>query len=174
MSTNQIALWTSAAEAFNARYQLLNDDHLALRTPCTEFDVAALIDHATGTQIGIGQIFGSTATEGMQWTEAIEAMRTALATPGSTDGSIDHPAFGEVPKELMLAIATNDMLIHAWDLARSIGVDEELPEQNLQPALDGIEGFPAAARSALFSASIATDPAASLQTRMLAAAGRQA
>lgn len=174
MSIDQIALWESAAEAFNTRHQLVEDDHLALPTPCEAFDVAALIEHATGTQIGIGQVFGSTASEGASWTEASEAMRSALAEPGSTDGSIDHPAFGEVTKELMLAIATNDMLIHSWDLARSIGVDETLPEQNLQPAINGIEGFPPSARAALFGAPIEIDAAASLQTRMLGVAGRQA
>lgn len=174
MSIDQIALWESAAEAFNTRHQLVANNHLTLPTPCAAFDVAALIDHAAGTQVGIGQIFDGAASEGATWTEASQAMRSALAQPGSTDGSIDHPAFGEVTKELMLAIATNDMLIHAWDLARSIGVDEVLPEQNLQPAIDGIEGFPPSARAALFGTPIEIDAAAPLQTRMLGVAGRQA
>lgn len=174
MSTHQIALWESAAKAFEARHQLVEDRHHMLPTPCPEFDVASLIEHATGTQIGIGKIFGSTATEGASWTEASEAMRTALAIPASTEGTVEHPAFGEVPKEVMLAIATNDMLIHAWDLARAIGADEALPADNLQPAIDGIGAFPAEVRAGLFGAPLDTDAGASLQTQMLAAAGRRA
>lgn len=174
MTTDQIALWTSAAEAFDARHKLIETQHHNAPTPCPEFDVAGLVEHAIGTQVGIGQIFGSTAQEGASWDDARTAMATALAAPGATEGSIDHPALGQVAKETMLAIATNDMLIHTWDLSRALEVDDSLPEQNLQPAIDGVEGFPPEARQALFAAPLDVDPSADLQTRMLAVAGRKA
>lgn len=172
MTFNQIQLWESAVAAFDARYQLVEEQHHAMQTPCPDFDVEALIAHATGTQVGIGQIFGSVAAEGASWTEARDAFAAALAVPGAVDGTIDHPALGEVTRERMLAIATNDVLIHAWDLARSLGVDETLPEQNLQPAIDGVEAFPAPARSALFGEPVDVSDAATAQARMLAVAGR--
>ena len=173
MTNDQIALWTSAADAFDTRHKLITPDHHSRPTPCDDFDVAALVDHATGAQVGLGQIFGSTPQEGADWAEARDAMAAALATPGSTDGSIDHPFFGNVTKERMLAIATNDILIHAWDLSRALEVDDTLPEQNLQPAIDGIEAFEPDAREALFSPPLDAAESASLQDKMLAVAGRK-
>ena len=174
MTIDQIALWSSAAEAFDTRYQQVKAEHHNLATPCNDFDVATLVDHVIGNQIGIGQIFGSTAKEGASWEEARMAMKTAITTPGSLEGSLDHPFFGEITKAQMLIVATNDMLIHTWDLSRAIGVDEILPEQNLQPAIDGIEAFPAHARSAAFAPPLDSNNSASLQDKMLAVAGRQA
>ncbi len=173
MTIDQIALWTSAAEAFDIRHQLITAEDQHSPTPCDEFDVAALVNHATGAQVGLGQIFGSKAQEGASWAEARDAMAAALATPGSIDGTMEHPLFGEVSKERMLAIATNDILIHAWDLSRALGVDETLPEQNLQPAIDGIEAFEPQAREMLFGPPLETEASASLQNKMLAVAGRQ-
>lgn len=171
MAMTQIELWSSAAAAFEARHQLVEDRHRSLPTPCSEFDVAALIEHAVSTQVTFGQVFGSTAVEGATWSEARAALAAALEIDGSVDGVIDHPALGEVSKERMLAIATNDMLIHTWDLARAIGADETLPEENLQPAIEGIEAFPSDARSALFAPPLDGE-STNLQNRMLAVAGR--
>ena len=174
MTTDQIALWTSAAHAFEARHRLVTADHMSLPTPCSEFDVAELIAHATATQVNFGRIFGGDAADDATWAEARDIMAAALTVPGSTDGSIDHPAFGEIAKQQMLAIATNDMLIHSWDLARAIGADETMPHENLQPAIDGIESFPEPQRSQVFGAPLDVDPSADLQQRMLAVAGRRA
>jgi uncharacterized protein (TIGR03086 family) len=173
MTTTQIELWTSAAAAFDAGHRLIEEQHQSLSTPCGEYDVAALVEHAVGTQVGIGQIFGSSAGEGASWVEARTALAAALAVSGSTDGSIEHPALGNVTKERMLAIATNDLLIHTWDLARAIGLDEMLPEQNLQPAIDGVQDFPEATRTALFADPIEVGSSATLQDQLLAVAGRR-
>ena len=88
MTIDQIALWTSAAEAFDIRHQLITAEDQHSPTPCDEFDVAALVNHATGAQVGLGQIFGSKAQEGASWAEARDAMAAALATPGSIDGTM--------------------------------------------------------------------------------------
>ncbi len=172
MPHDQIALWKSAAEAFDQRHQHVSAEHYGLPTTCADFDVAALIEHAVGTQVGIGAIFGSTANEGDDWKTARAGMDGALAVPGAADGTMDHPAMGEIPRARMLAIATNDLLIHAWDLARALGIDDTLPEQNLQPAIDGVEAFPMPVREQLFGAPIEVDESASLQEMMLAVAGR--
>lgn len=174
MSQEQIELWKSAADAFDARHQLVQDAHLELGTVCEEFNVAALIEHAVGTQVGIGGIFGSAAQEGDAWAEARAGMAEALSTPGAADGTMEHPTMGEIPRARMLAIATNDLLIHAWDLSRALGVDDALPEQNLQPAIEGVEGFPPALREQFFGTPLDVSDDAPLQTKMLAVAGRQA
>lgn len=170
--TTPIELWESAASSFDARHQLLTDEHLGNATPCPEFDVAALIEHAVGTQVALGRKLGGTAVDGASWADARAAMVEALAAPGSVDGIMQDDFLGEVPRERVLAIATNDLLIHSWDLARALGVDETLPEQNLQPAIDGILAFPEDLRAKLFGNPIDVAADASAQEQMLAVAGR--
>ena len=41
MTTDQTALWESAASAFDERHRLVRPEHHSLPTPCSEFDVAA-------------------------------------------------------------------------------------------------------------------------------------
>lgn len=172
MTHPQIALWASAAQAFDQRYQLVGPDHQDLPTPCGEFAVRALIDHAVGTQVSFAHYLGGTTSEDAAWEQARAGMAEALEDPTNIEGTYDHPAFGEIAREQLLAIATNDLLIHSWDLARSIGVDETLPTESLQPAIDGINGFPPQARQALFAAPVEVGDGADLQTQMLAVAGR--
>lgn len=173
MTTQQTNLWKSAAAAFDERHRLLRSEHRSLPTPCTDFDVAELVEHAVGTQIGIGRDLGGSAVDGASWDDARSAMATALDAPGALDGPIEHPALGTMPRTQLLAIATNDLLIHTWDLSRAIDVDATLPTQNLQPAIDGIEAFPPPARAALFGAPLDVADTASTQDRLLAVAGRQ-
>ena len=173
MTTDQTALWESAASAFDERHRLVRPEHHSLPTPCSEFDVAGLVDHAVGTQIGIGRDLGGDAGDGASWNDARSAMTAALSAPGALDGDIEHPALGSMPRTHLLAIATNDLLIHTWDLSRAIGADDTLPDQNLQPAIDGIEAFPPPARAALFGAPLDGSDTASTQDRLLAVAGRR-
>lgn len=172
MTHPAIALWGSAAESFDRRYQLITQDHQLLATPCSDFDVQALVAHAVGTQIAFAAYFGGSVPADAGWDQAREGMAKALVDPSTLSGTYDHPAFGEIAKEHLLAVATNDLLIHSWDLARAIGVDETLPAENLQPAIDGINRFPAKVRSVLFADPVDAPDGASLQTQMLAIAGR--
>lgn len=174
MSHHQITLWSSAAEAFDERHRLVSEQHRSLPTPCGEFDVQALIDHAIGTQISFAHFFGGTTPESADWGQARAGMAAALEDPSGIEGVYDHPFFGEISRLQLLAIATNDLLIHTWDLARAIGVDEALPSVNLQPAIDGINSFPPRARAALFADPVEIPDDVNLQTRLLAVAGRDA
>lgn len=172
MPHHQITLWASAAEAFDERHRLVTGEAPSLPTPCGEFDVQALVDHAVGTQISFAHFFGGSTPESADWEQARAGMAAALEDSASIDGSHDHPFFGEIARVQLLAIATNDLLIHTWDLARAIGADETLPSMNLQPAIDGINAFPPQARAMLFADPVEVPDDANLQTRLLAVAGR--
>lgn len=172
MSKNLVELWESAARAFDTRFRLIGDEHGSLPTPCPELDVASLIDHAVGTQISFGRLLGGSADDGSSWPEARAAMAAALVDL-DPETSAEHPAFGAISHGELLTIATNDMLIHSWDLARAIGADETLPEENLQPAIDGLQSFPPAVRAAVFADPVEVGDDATMQQKMLAVAGRK-
>jgi hypothetical protein len=67
---------------------------------------------------------------------------------------------------------TTDVLVHTWDLARSIGVDVEL-EAELEAALSGARQNNAGLRSlGMFSAPVDVPAEATVQSRLLAFLGR--
>jgi uncharacterized protein (TIGR03086 family) len=174
MPTEQSELWNSAAAAYDERHRGVGLTQRQLATPCPEFDVAALIDHVVGVQLRFAGLLTQTTFEGDSWEQARAAMASVVATPGVLDGSTEHPALGMTPNVRLLAIATNDLLIHAWDLSRALGVNDTLPAVNIGPAVDGIEAFPASVRLKLFATPVAFDFGADAQTRLLAIAGRRA
>jgi uncharacterized protein (TIGR03086 family) len=173
MRTTQNELWTSAAEAFDQRHRSVGPDERQLATPCPEFDIAALIDHVVGVQLRFAGLLSRTTLEGDSWEQASAAMASVVATPGVLDGSTEHPTMGRTPNARLLAIATNDLLIHTWDLSRALGIDDTLPAVNIGPAIEGIEAFPASIRSKLFAPPFAVGADADAQTRLLAIAGRR-
>ncbi len=103
------------------------------------------------------------------------AVSTALAGPSVLDGTTNHPAFGEVPKAMMFGIATSDLLIHSWDLARAIGADEQLPAEEVSACYTGLQMLPEEVRlgEGRFNPPTATTDDADEQTQFLSFSGRQ-
>lgn len=169
---DQIALWLSAADAFDERYRRL-DGRDGLPTPCDEFTVADLISHVVDVQIRFARLLGATVEPDASWVTVRAAMTHALTDPSVLHGHIDHPSLGQTDCTRLLAIATTDLLIHASDLAQALGLDDTLPSGNLEPAIEGIEAFPPEVRAALFRPPVPVEPGASPQQRLLALAGRR-
>ena len=167
--------WQMAADAFDQRYKAIAKTQWEAATPCAEWNVHQLVAHAVGVQSSFGAALGSTVAENADWPTARAAMATALAQPGVLDGTVNHPALGEAPKAMLVGIATNDLLIHTWDLARAIGADERLPTELATAAYEGLKQLPAEAIRApgRFDAAVEVPADADIQTKLLAFAGRK-
>lgn len=129
----------------------VRDDQLSAPTPCSEWDVKALLGHLLGGalmfeaaaregsvpqsvmgEITSGELVGSDFRERMA--TAADAMVAAFAAPGAIDRDIELP-FGTMPGGRVMAIATMDTAIHAADLAHATGQpfdDAELAEATLE------------------------------------------
>jgi uncharacterized protein (TIGR03086 family) len=59
------------------------------------------------------------------FTESAAAQIAAFAEPGSTE-RVCHHAMGDIPGAQVLAFRIGDLTLHAWDLARATGGNEEL------------------------------------------------
>ena len=123
----------------------------------------------------MGGALGAKVAEGADWKTARVAMAEALAAPGAFEGTAPHPAFGEAPKAMLIGIATTDLLIHTWDLARAIGADETLPTEAVEAAYTGLQQLPAEVIRApgRFDNAVDVPDSAGLQAKMLAFAGRK-
>jgi uncharacterized protein (TIGR03086 family) len=176
-----------AMEEFDGRIRLVGDDQWQLPTPCTEWDVRELVNHLVVEQLWAPHLLtGATLEEvghrfeGDQlgadpigtWEESSRAARAAFAAPSALEGTV-HTTMGEIPALEYTRQMTIDLAIHAWDLARAIGVDDELDEELVEdlheiwePRTELLAG------SGVFAPPVAVPADADTQTRLLGVLGR--
>ncbi|MYS84294.1 TIGR03086 family metal-binding protein [Embleya scabrispora] len=136
---DQITQYKRAVDAFRPLLAEVDDAKLGLACPCDEWDVRGLLGHATGAQRGLAAaLTGPTEPVSEDPREDFEAVvETMLATftPERIAASIKTP-FGDRTGGFLLGLATGDIFVHAWDLARALGkstdLDPELAETLLE------------------------------------------
>ena len=147
----------AATDEFGRRLSLVSEDAWTLPTPCPDWDVHYLAAHVIG-----GNRFASHILGGMPAMEAIEqimatpqlgddpfgawestsAMQaTAFNADAALERQIDHP-LGQVSGREFLAFRVFDITLHAWDLARAIGADEQLAPGLVEVVLNIVENGP--------------------------------
>jgi uncharacterized protein (TIGR03086 family) len=176
MSQQHVDLWRQAAEAFDQRYQAVGEGQWESATPCAEWSVKDLVGHAAGVQQRVGGgLLGLELDEGTEWPVIRQAIDSALEDESALEGMSEGGPFGPMPRSMMLGVATSDLLLHTWDLARAIGADERLPAEVVTAAYVGLQKMPEEAlrSSGRFAAAIDCAPDADEQTRLLSFAGRQ-
>lgn len=173
--------------AFTTRLQAVSDEQWGLPTPCTEWDVRALVNHVCSEQ---------------RWMVPLLSGRTIEQVGSSLDGDllgpdplctwegvvaetarlVDRPGMLENVVRLSSGPATvarycdevaADTLVHAWDLARAVGADEHLPDDLVEAATLVAEPWVVAQGvPGLFAAPVAVADDADPQTALLAMLGR--
>lgn len=155
------ALDQTEAVAANVR-----PDQLDQPTPCTEFDVRALLGHLAGamrrhavTGEGGDGMAVSPQTDGVpdsEWTQTIHEgagrCRRAWADEAKLDAIFEVP-WGKVPGRGAVSGYVQEMVMHSWDLAKATGQPTELDpalaeyalavaQRVLPPEIRGQEGIP--------------------------------
>ncbi|HXA27506.1 MAG TPA: TIGR03086 family metal-binding protein [Candidatus Angelobacter sp.] len=188
---NMLEALDRAAEGFSRRLHAATDSDWTRPTPCTEWDVRALVLHVVGgDHMTVALLDGATSEESMvaaqaaaaaagelraAFDESVAAQRAAFARPGALDGVVHH-VVGDVPGRMLLGFRLSDMLIHSWDLARGLGVDEALDPEVVELVWGFSEPLSAGLkRSGRFGegASGELGEEASLQDRLLDLHGRR-
>jgi uncharacterized protein (TIGR03086 family) len=187
MTTDVTVLYRRALDGFGAKVRAIRDDSWRLPTPCTDWDVHALVNHLVGENRWAPPLFdGKTIADvGDQfdgdllgadpvaaWEDSAGAAVAALSDPGATDRTV-HLSFGEAPGSEYAYQLFADALVHSWDLARAIGVDDRLDPELVDACAQWFAQHEETYRSA---GAIGPRPElsadADAQTRLLAAFGR--
>lgn len=177
----------SATRQFDTRVRLVRDAQWDNATPCADWTVRDLVGHVVAGQLGVpGLLAGAPASARGKgddadvlgtdpvaaWTAASAAARDAWTAPGALDRVID-PASGSAAATGYLWQAVLGLSVHAWDLARSIGVDDQLPNDLAAVVLDLVkEHRDELAGSGLFDPPLDTSACADDLTEALALLGR--
>jgi uncharacterized protein (TIGR03086 family) len=108
-------------------------DQLEQPTPCSKWNVADLINHI----VGATDFFGDLAEQGVspddrEWPTYTDGdyvtlfagktrrLLEAFSTPGAMDRIMQLPT-GPSPGSLVIQVATGEIFVHGWDLARATG-----------------------------------------------------
>jgi uncharacterized protein (TIGR03086 family) len=149
------------------------------QTPCAKFDVDQLVDHLTGSIVGLGSMVGATivpdqsATYEVRVADAAQALLEAWRARG-VEGTVKMGP-NEMPAELASSILTMEFLVHAWDLAQATG--QELPGDEVlyDYALELAKGLiaPPMRDGDRFAEEVVVGPDADAVTRLAAFTGRR-
>ncbi|MFF3547246.1 TIGR03086 family metal-binding protein [Streptomyces platensis] len=126
-------LLDAAAQAALPVLRAVRDDQLGWPTPCSEYDVRALLNHlfqvvvafqtlAAKKDVDFSRTPDRLGEYGAQWPDrfADETVRLveAWAAPGAEDGLTGGM---QLPARTVGAMVLLDLTVHAWDVARAIG-----------------------------------------------------
>ncbi|MFN2588085.1 MAG: TIGR03086 family metal-binding protein [Actinomycetota bacterium] len=179
----------SALERFGERLAAAGDDSWGAPTPCSEWDVRALVNHVVSELAWIpplldgkhiadvgdrldGDLLGDDPPAA--WRQVARDALVAASTEGAPERTV-HLSAGDASADRYLAEVTADVVVHTWDLARSIGADErldptlvEFAEATLRPLIDSWRA------AGLLGYEIELPEIADRQTALLALLGRRA
>jgi uncharacterized protein (TIGR03086 family) len=158
-------------------------------TICDDWTVGSMVDHIIGgSRMTVGLLEGATRDQAIELlsvvpgADRIAAMHTAVdAQSASFDGvelaaiTVHHPAV-DMDGIQLLGFRTLDLALHAWDLARSLGIDERLDEHVVGTVWDFLQPLaPVIGQLGMFGTGPSGDVAddAPLQTRLLDLTGRR-
>lgn len=170
--------YTRVADGFSTTVTGVQD--WSARTPCDEWDAAALVRHVVDTTHRVlARLDGSEppvldagADVAQAWQEARTEVDRALAENADTevDSWGRKAPFGQVVDTLLCA----DTLLHTWDLARATGQDDTLDLAAVSKAHAFLTPMgDAMRRPGGFGPEVPVEAEASAQDRLLAFAGRQ-
>ncbi len=122
------------------RLQSVNAQQWALPTPCEGWSVRDLAQHmAVGatmarqilsgepwTREAVVEEVSSVSDLRAEWEWRTAEERAGFAAFGALDRAVSHPVMGDIPCSQFLGMRVGDALLHAWDLARAIGTDDQL------------------------------------------------
>ncbi len=149
-------------------------------TACTEFTVAQLADHLTGSITAIGGGAGAAfppATPAPLEARVADAAQVALeAWDGrGPDGTVTI-GDSDLPAAVALGILSIELLVHGWDFAQATGQQVAVPDSVTAYVLDAASAIitPEGRRRVGFDPERPADPDAGVLERLIAFTGRPA
>lgn len=167
--------WKLSADSFEAKLAQVKDDQWDAATGCDGWTVRELVDHTLFWQCNLAGVLGAEATPEDGWDKIKATIVSALENPDALEGAIDAGPMQGMPKHQAMGLATTDVLVHGWDLARAIGVDDTLPEAAVQAAQMGLDRAPEAMLRSpgVFGPAVEVPADASAQDKLIGFVGRQ-
>lgn len=191
-----VGRFVTASDGFARRLRLVGIGQWTRPTPCTDWNVRALVNHVTQGNLNYVRLLGgASAAEFLRMRDedalgddplgaflaSVDRAVAAFAEPDALRRVVDHPS-GALPGLQAVAVRTTDTAVHTWDLARAIGADDALDpsllswiDDNIHQIYANMAETPVSQQSThrFFAAPVGEPPpGASTQERLLHLFGR--
>ena len=180
-------LMSRADDGFAQRLALVRPGQWTAQTPCTEWDVRALVNHVVGAKRRYVMLLHGATTDEVEVTRAVDhlggdpvasfaataaELKAAFGEPGALARTACHRT-GERTGAQLLGMQVLDIAVHTWDLARAIGAGESLDPDVVAFALTFQDTFDAGRQRGAFAPPGRTPAGSSAQARLLYLSGRR-
>jgi uncharacterized protein (TIGR03086 family) len=142
-----INVFQKAIDQTGAIVSGVKTDQLGDPTPCTEWDLRALLNHTIAAirmfdDAARGAAFNPSRFEddnvgndpGASYEKAAVQLREALQKPGLLEATWNMP-FGAVPGMIAVGFATLEVAQHGWDVAKASGQSADFDSEVTETAL---------------------------------------
>ena len=176
----------AATDEFGRRVALVRLHDWDRPTSCPDWDVYYLVAHVVGgnrfavlilggmdASDAIGEVMSVPQLGGdalWAWATTSAAQVAAFRAENALDSPLDHP-LGEITGREFLEFRVFDVTLHAWDLARAMGTEDQIGHDLVDAVLHIVENGPSGVGFGI-KASGATDANAPPQARLLDLTGR--
>jgi uncharacterized protein (TIGR03086 family) len=171
--------WKTLADGYSQRLEAVGSDQWDQQSNCDAWSVRDLVKHTIDVQCSIPDALGAEVGGDLgddlvsEWSRVSTAAEAAFQTDGAMDKVVPGP-MGEGPVAQALGISSLDLLVHTFDLARSTGGDEMLPEDIVEHAFETIKPMDAMLRGeGMFYEKVDVADDAAIQTQFIAFTGRE-
>jgi uncharacterized protein (TIGR03086 family) len=174
--------YDTIARAFDARVRAVPDASWDAPAPCAGWVARDVVRHLAEWIPGF---FGSAAGVAFPpmpsadadpvgaWTALDGALRATLADAAVAEREFDSPMGRSTVAVAIDRIATSDVFVHTWDLARAAGLDDRIDPHEAAAMLAGMEPMDTALRaSGHYGPRVPVDDGADAVARLVAFTGR--
>lgn len=178
-------LLAGVAAPLPALARAIADSPLDARTPCADWNLAALVKHvlywapllaaagrrATPTPVAAteGEVVLREGALEAVWADVVDAW----SDPGAWTGTTSLGGPDPLPAQMIGEMVVGELVVHGWDLARAVGTSPEWPDEVLAPVYEGVVGMAQQGRDmGIFGAEVPVPVDAPLLDRIVAATGR--
>ena len=182
-------LFERACQQFGGKVAAIKDDQWGDSTPCTDWDVRALVNHLAYENAWIPPLLGGRTIADVgdtldgdllgedpkgAWQQRADEAAAAVAEDGVLDRMVRISRGLVLGGEYVFEVMA-DLVIHGWDLAQAIGLDTTIDPELLDVVYPYYEPLVALLkRTGAFGPVVEPPDGADRQTVLLAMLGRQA
>ena len=171
------------SNGFDAAVRAVTPDQWEAQSPCEQWTARDLLAHVVENHRGLiasvrgGESgpLGADEDPKQAWEDVSRAIDEITGDPEARAKEMDGPT-GKMPAgQIIGQFVTMDLLVHTWDLARTIGADERLDEDSVRQAYEALKPMDAMIRLPnVFGPKLEPPHGADLQTEFLYFLGRRA
>jgi uncharacterized protein (TIGR03086 family) len=187
--TRTADLVAAAAAPHQALVAVAGERSLERPTPCRDWDLHALLNHllfwtpvlaATGRRTAPPMAATDESRVDLvtgDWATALAAGRADLiaawSDPQAWAGTVTMGGPDPLPAPMIGDMVLGELVLHGWDLGRSVGVRPQWPDPVLAAAMRGVEPMgPQGREMGVYADAVAVGPDAPLLHRVVALSGR--